>query len=61
MHQAGFFLAAASVAVAATVAAFLLYLHEIGHARAAVSRGGMIVDLDVGPIEYAEEAPAFRF
>ena len=37
MHQAGFFLAAASVAVAATVAAFLLYLHEIGHARAAVS------------------------
>ncbi len=48
------FLLSASVAVVATVAVIFLYRREIGHARAAATRGGTIVELDIGPIEYAE-------
>lgn len=54
MGHAGLFLLFASVSVVATVAVIFLYRREIGHARAAASRDGTIVDLDVGPIEYAE-------
>jgi pimeloyl-ACP methyl ester carboxylesterase len=56
MGRIGGFLLAMSIAiVAAAGVAFLLYKNELGHMRDAVSRGSLVANLDMGPIEYADK------
>jgi 2-hydroxy-6-oxonona-2,4-dienedioate hydrolase len=55
MTRIGGFLSALSVAVAGTAGvAFLSYRNELARARATASRGSLVANLDMGPIEYAE-------
>ncbi len=49
----GFLLAMFIVMVAAASVAFLLYENELGRMRDTASRGSLIANLDMGPIEYA--------
>ncbi|MDX8482424.1 alpha/beta hydrolase [Mesorhizobium sp. VK24D] len=55
MSRIGGFLLVMLIAIAtATAVAFLLYRNEVGRLREAVSRGSLIANLDIGPIEYAD-------
>ncbi|RWH81329.1 MAG: alpha/beta hydrolase [Mesorhizobium sp.] len=52
MRRIGGFLLAMFIATAGVV--FLLYKNELGRMRDAVSRGGVVANLDMGPVEYAD-------
>ncbi|MGX7876751.1 alpha/beta fold hydrolase [Mesorhizobium sp. ORM6] len=50
----GFLLVMLIAMVTATGVTFLLYRNELGRLRDAVSRGSLVANLDIGPIEYAD-------
>jgi pimeloyl-ACP methyl ester carboxylesterase len=50
----GFLLAMFIAIAAAAGVAFLLYKNELGRMRDAASRGSLVANLDIGPIEYAD-------
>ncbi|MCV3205495.1 alpha/beta hydrolase [Mesorhizobium sp. YC-39] len=50
----GFLLAMIIAMAAAAGLAFLLYKNELGHRRDAASRGSLVANLDIGPVEYAD-------
>lgn len=52
MRRIGGFLLAMFIATAGVV--FLLYKNELGRMRDAVSRGGVVANLDIGSVEYAD-------
>ncbi|MGX8012350.1 hypothetical protein ACVDG8_026990 [Mesorhizobium sp. ORM8.1] len=55
MTRIGGFLLVMLIAIAtATGVTFLLYRNELGRLRDAVSRGSLVANLDIGPIEYAD-------
>ncbi|MDX8533301.1 alpha/beta hydrolase [Mesorhizobium sp. VK25A] len=55
MSRIGGFLLVMLIAMATTSGvAFLLYRNELGRLRHAASRGSLIANLDIGPIEYAD-------
>ncbi|CAN7579409.1 alpha/beta hydrolase [Mesorhizobium amorphae] len=55
MSRTGGFLLTMFIAIAAAAGvAFLLYKNELGRMRDAASRGGLVANLEVGPIEYAD-------
>jgi len=55
MSRTGGLLLALFIAIAAAAGlAFLLYKNELGRMRDAVSRGSLVANLNIGPIEYAD-------
>ena len=55
MSRIGGFLLAMFIAIATTAGvAFLFYKNELGSMRDAASRGSLVANLDIGPIEYAD-------
>ncbi|RTM10906.1 MAG: alpha/beta hydrolase [Hyphomicrobiales bacterium] len=55
MSRIGGFLLVMLIAIAtAAGVTFLLYRNELGRLRDALSRGSLVVNLDIGPIEYAD-------
>ncbi|WP_245523954.1 alpha/beta hydrolase, partial [Mesorhizobium sp. M2D.F.Ca.ET.223.01.1.1] len=50
----GFLLVMLIATVTAAGVAFVLYRNELGRLRDAVSRGSVVANLDIGPIEYAD-------
>ena len=59
MSRSGSFLLVMLIAIATTTGViFLLYKNELGRLRDAVSRGSLVANLDIGPIEYADSGGA---
>ena len=55
MSRIGGFLLVMLIAIATTSGVtYLLYRNELGRLRDAVSRGSLVANLDIGPIEYAD-------
>ncbi|MBN9259119.1 MAG: alpha/beta hydrolase [Mesorhizobium sp. 65-26] len=54
MSRIGFLLVMFIAIATTTGAAFMLYRNELGRLRDAVSRGSLVANLDIGPIEYAD-------
>ncbi|MER8963322.1 alpha/beta hydrolase [Mesorhizobium sp. M0701] len=54
MSRIGGLLLAMVIAIPPAGVVFLLYKNELGRMRDAASRGGVVANLDIGPIEYAD-------
>ncbi|MER9851202.1 alpha/beta hydrolase [Mesorhizobium sp. M0106] len=54
MSRIGGLLLAMVIAIPTAGVVFLLYKNELGRMRDAASRGGVVANLDIGPIEYAD-------